>query len=107
MRRRQSRGRFSKLHEQPGMSGPPALHRRMDAVLGTLGTDTPEGAVEAAAALLDQLLRDERMSRAAALDLLVADALVTGAFEAASDDPARVGARAEWAMRRIAALGEH
>jgi hypothetical protein len=89
------------------MSGPPALRRRMDAVLGASGAHTPEGAVEAATALLDRLLlRDERMSRAAALDLLVADALVTGAFEAASDEPARVGARAEWAMRRIAALGE-
>jgi hypothetical protein len=64
----------------------------------------PDEYMDAADALLHELLRSECTSRASAIDLLVADALVTYAFEVASDDPARVVGRAEDAMLRIAAL---
>ncbi len=46
------------------------------------------------------------MTRDHALDLLAADALVTYAFEAAADDPERLVARADAAMRDIASLGQ-
>jgi hypothetical protein len=55
--------------------------------------------------LVGSLLDDEATSRGSALDLLAADALVTYAFEAASERPAELSARAASAMARIAALG--
>jgi hypothetical protein len=54
--------------------------------------------------LLQELLLDGCTSRESALDLLTADALVTYAFEAASLEPELLGARAQHAMTRIAAL---
>lgn len=83
------------MEELVGAAGPP----------GVPGSRTPEAYVEAAEHLLGRLLSDGCMSRSAALDLLVADALVTAAFETGADDPERVDARADWAMRRIASLG--
>ena len=47
----------------------------------------------------------EPMSRAQALDLLAADALLTYAFEAAADEPQSLVARADDAMLRIAEVG--
>jgi hypothetical protein len=41
-------------------------------------------------------------ARESALDLLAADACVTYAFEAAADEPAKLGARAEAAKVKIA-----
>jgi hypothetical protein len=67
-------------------------------------TPGPDEFMDAADALLHDLLRGECTSRASAIDLLVVDALVTYAFEVASTDPARVAGRASDAMRRIAAL---
>ena len=67
-------------------------------------TPGPDEFMDAADALLHELLRGECTSRASAIDLLVVDALVTYAFEVASTDPARVAGRASDAMRRIAAL---
>jgi hypothetical protein len=64
----------------------------------------PDEYMDAADTLLHELLLGDCTSRTSAIDLLVADALVTYAFEVASVDPARVIARAEDAMRRIAAL---
>ncbi|HWZ59171.1 MAG TPA: hypothetical protein VNW46_09365 [Gemmatimonadaceae bacterium] len=64
----------------------------------------PDEYMDAADALLHELLRGECTSRTSAIDLLVVDALVTYAFEVASSDPARVTERARDAMRRIAAL---
>ena len=55
--------------------------------------------------LLDRLLQGGCGSRGSALDLLVADALVTYAFEAASDSPATLEAKATDAMSRLAAFG--
>jgi hypothetical protein len=52
--------------------------------------------------LLGRVLHGNAMARACALDLLAADACVTYAFEAAAEEPASIGARAEDAMGRIA-----
>jgi hypothetical protein len=65
-----------------------------------------DGCLEAGEALLERLLADDCAARGSALDLLVVDALVTYAFEAAADDPTTLEARAERAMLRIAALGD-
>ena len=82
----------------------------MTRVLSALGTDVARemndvGAVclDAAARVLQPLLREERPGRESALDLLAADALVTYAFEAASE-AGDLDARTSDAMLRLAAL---
>jgi hypothetical protein len=60
--------------------------------------------LDAGERLLDALLNAGTTSRATALDLLAVDALITYAFQAAADDPARLEQRAAMAMARIAAL---
>jgi hypothetical protein len=50
------------------------------------------------------LLADGRTGRECAPELLAADALVTYAFEAASDDSPRLAGRARDAMTRLARL---
>lgn len=66
---------------------------------------TPEAYLEAAERLLAALLKDGCISRENALDLLVADALVTYAFEAASDGtPAQIIELGSRAMASIAAF---
>ena len=70
-----------------------------------LGGEMPERLLAIAESMLRGLLDDgcgER--REAALDLLTADAIVTYALEAASEQPERLEERASSAMRRIAAL---
>jgi hypothetical protein len=89
---------------------PPSLAERLRLVLAAAedpGRARPAADVylTAGEALLGELLRDGCVSRESALDLLTADALVTYAFEAASAEPARLEARAQRAMARIAALG--
>ena len=89
---------------------PPAgLRARIDAALGAeLHADAPdvtETCLAAAERLVRALLDDDATARDSALDLLAADALVTYAFEAASDRPQQLPARAADAMRRIAILG--
>lgn len=86
---------------------PPVLAARIEALVGprTPAGQTsagPDEYMDAAEALLDELLSGECTSRASAIDLLVVDALVTYAFEVASSDPSRVADRAADAMRRIA-----
>jgi hypothetical protein len=88
---------------------PPApLLGRLRAVLGPAlardAAEVPLTFVDAAVVQLATLVKDGCVSRDQALDLLVVDALVTYAFEAASDDPESLGARAHDAMRRLAAL---
>lgn len=89
---------------------PPAvLADRMRAALASLPgagpvEHGPDAYLAAAEALLAGLLRDGCDARESALDLLVADALVTYAFEAAGEEPARLAERASTAMRRIASL---
>ena len=88
---------------------PEALAVRLDAVLGESlmlsSHQIPEVFLAAGERLVAELLRSNSTSRDSALDLLTADALVTYAFEAASDTPSAIEGRASAAMTRIAALG--
>jgi hypothetical protein len=60
--------------------------------------------VRASEQLLRRVLVGGAMARTNALDLLAADACVTWAFEAASDEPKTVAALAERATKGIAAI---
>lgn len=90
-------------------AAPSVLAGRITAALGSVSGARHDAAprlLAAAEVLLARLLRDGCATRDAAHDLLTADALVTYAFEAASEtDPASLGESAASAMRRIAALG--
>ena len=87
---------------------PPALAARLASVLGperaASSAEIPDRCLRAAERLLVDLVETAGVSRDAALDLLTADALVTYAFEAASDDPDRLDVRTRDAMRGIARL---
>jgi hypothetical protein len=86
-------------------SPPAALAAAVEAHLTSPDEVTPEDYLEAAERLLAALLKDGCISRENALDLLVADALVTYAFEAASDQtPAQLIALAARATVTIAAF---
>jgi hypothetical protein len=88
---------------------PPQLIHRVRDALGDAAHDdarfAPERCLDAAERVVAQLLREGRTGRESAADLLAADALVTYAFEAAGDDPASLGERAQSAMTRLARLG--
>jgi hypothetical protein len=88
---------------------PLALRTRIDAALGGElrhePADTAETLLAAGERLARALLAEGASTRDAALDLLAADALVTYAFEAASEHPAELSSRARSAMARIADLG--
>ena len=90
-------------------SPPAALRERIDTALGPAlhdaSPDIAQHCLEAAERLVRALLDENATDRAAALDLLAADALVTYAFEAASEQPRELSQRAAEAMTRIAALG--
>ncbi|MCC7053562.1 MAG: hypothetical protein IT355_09855 [Gemmatimonadaceae bacterium] len=91
--------------EQP----PAALRARLDAILDRerAGAGSGEVAPDLLAAgqrLLAEILGAGSTQRDAALDLLTADALVTYAFEAAAEDPARLDERAGAAMRAMSAV---
>jgi len=82
-------------------------------VLESLGSRTHDDAarvteccLEAAVALLEELLAGDPLERSDASALLAADALVTYAFEAAADTPERLDDRAADAMVRLAALSQ-
>lgn len=89
---------------------PEPLLARVHEALGA-GVDAPahEAAqltVEAAERLLARLLAADCATRASAVELLTADALVTYAFEAAAEHPdTDIDGIAAHAMRRVAALG--
>jgi hypothetical protein len=88
---------------------PPALRARIDTALGQhlheTALDPAETFIAAAERVVQTLLDENATSRGSALDLLAADALVTYAFEAQSEQPELLGRRAAEAMTRIAALG--
>ena len=88
---------------------PAALRARIDAALGDdlhrESMDVFETCLATAERLVSGLLDENATSRESALDLLAADALVTYAFEAASEQPDGLARRASTAMMRIAALG--
>jgi hypothetical protein len=87
---------------------PPALTSGVIAALGSRADAAVDGASElcldAAIAVLEQLLASDALQRSAAMELLAADALVTYAFEAAAANPERLENRAAGAMVRLAAL---
>jgi hypothetical protein len=89
-------------------SPPDRLRARIDDALGDAAHHAAAAAtnvnVAAAESLLRDLLTRPSAGRESALDLLTVDALVTYAFEAASTDPSSLVARADDAMRRLAAL---
>jgi hypothetical protein len=64
--------------------------------------EAPAVLLRAGESVLGRLLREAATTRESALDLLVADALVTYAFEAAGEVPATLDARAAQAMAQIA-----
>jgi hypothetical protein len=64
--------------------------------------DRVDAFVDAGELLLRRVLVTDTEARESALDLLAADACVTYAFEAAADEPAKLGARAEAAKVKIA-----
>ena len=94
------------LHERE--PAPPArLGARIDEVLGARGEAT-DGRVsahclDAAEELLTELVGRSSAGRESALDLLTVDALVTYAFESATDSPSTLEATAAAAMVRLAA----
>jgi hypothetical protein len=87
---------------------PPALAERVRSALGPAlewdASAVSDAVLAAAESLLSELQREGCTCRAQALDLLAVDALVTYAFEAASERPDTLAARADAAMRRIAEL---
>ena len=89
---------------------PPALRARIDDALGDSlqsdANDALESCLSAGERLVESLLRANATTRESALDLLAADALVTYAFEAGSERPRELAARARDAMARIAAIGD-
>ena len=87
---------------------PAALAAAVIASLGEYGNDdasrTTVCCLDAAIALLQELLAGDPLDRSEAAALLAADALVTYAFEAAADSPDRLDDRAAEAMARLAVL---
>jgi len=87
---------------------PPAqLAARIQETLNERCNADASAASDLCIAAADELLRDllsrPSAGRESALDLLTVDALVTYAFEAASDDAGSLTVRAEQAMTRLAA----
>ena len=101
--------------DQRAEPAPATLHTRIvEAVRATAANDGDslvEDSLVAGEQLLSHLLDHGCGQRSDASDLLAADALVTYAFEAASEEPSHtprsIEERAAEAMRRIATLGEH
>jgi len=89
---------------------PPALRERIRLALAeSLDGDERhafDACLSAGERVVASLLRENATSRDTAIDLLAADALVTYAFEAASDQPAELSSRASEAMKRIASLAD-
>lgn len=89
---------------------PPELAARIQQTLGErCGADAsaaPDVFIAAAEGLLRELSTRPTAGRESALDLLTVDALVTYAFEAASDEPDSLAARASDAMTRLAAAAQ-
>jgi len=89
---------------------PPALTRRIEEAIRAVGagesfaTASPETLLQAAERLFGAMLRGGCLGRTSALELLVVDALVTYAFERASDDPEHLEDQAERAMIKLASF---
>ena len=96
---------------------PPRLARRLAAALSSSRESapnaTPGALVTAAAGILERMMADEpeakadeQPARAAALDLLAADALITYALEAAAEGCESFAAAADAMTARLAALAD-
>jgi hypothetical protein len=72
----------------------------------TVAANVADVLVDMSEASMTRLLLDGCLTRDCALDLLAVDALVTYAFEAASDEPSNLEERAGRALARIAALAQ-
>jgi hypothetical protein len=86
---------------------PPALAARVRAAVDSPtapASAIPTAALDAGVETLAAVLDEGDATRASAIDLLAADALVTYAFEAAAQTPAGLDALAGAAMGRIARL---
>ncbi len=77
------------------------------ASVGVTGAGLAPALLDASSRALERVLASARASRAVAFDLLVSDAYVTYAFEAAADDPGSLVAAASDAMRQISAIAVH
>jgi hypothetical protein len=94
---------------QRALHGPPAAGERRSEALakrGATGPAVPEQLVAAGARVLAEVLRAPTMTRAHALDVLAADALVTCALEAAAVEPTGFRARAKDALTEIVRVAE-
>ena len=91
-------------------AAPAVLSARIQRSLGPRCDADAAGASELCIAAADELLREllarPSAGRESALDLLTVDALVTYAFEAASEDIDSLAARAGAAMTRLAATAQ-
>lgn len=83
---------------------PPALGACVRDAVPRDGAGVTEALLHGAETVLRRVIDDAPMTRAHAVDVLSADALVTYAFEAAADHPETITVHAGTAMRRIAAL---
>jgi hypothetical protein len=90
-------------------AAPPLLAARLRELLGAAANDDARYASERCLAIAEAtvtgLLREGRIGRESANDLLAADALVTYAFEAAGDDPAKLDDFVHAAMLRLGRMG--
>ena len=87
---------------------PPQLLSRIEATAARAprAADPSAALLDAAEMAMAEVLRDGCLTRECGLDLLVVDALVTYAFEAAADEPEQLDARTAKALSRIAALAQ-
>jgi hypothetical protein len=89
---------------------PPVLTERIHEAISvvapghSLATASPEVLLQAAESLFSRALRTGCSERTSAVALLVVDALVTYAFERASDDPDQIERRAAAAIGALAGL---
>lgn len=88
------------------LTPPPALAARIGSAIGPRvaapAAEAPRVFMDSALALVDQLASRGCAHRDDAIDLLAADALMTYAFEAASEAPDSIAALAEEAIGRLA-----
>ena len=82
-----------------------ALHAELGDVLDVPLAEAPGALLKAGERVLERVLRAEPQTPAIAPDLLLADALVTYAFEAVAESASDADRLAREAMSRLGALG--
>lgn len=82
-----------------------ALRAELDAALGLELSEAPAALLKAGERVLKRVLEAEPQTPAVAPDLLLADALVTYAFEAVAESTADADRLARDAMARLGAMG--